>query len=96
MNYEVVETADSHCSFLPLGNVWQQSRAPTLRLPLWLGCSAHRAWGSRPRKEAMLPCLWISNHSVPAGIPTAVPTVLAPEISEVKVSDKVRAVMGFF
>lgn len=44
----------------------------------------------------MLPCLWISNHSVPAGIPTAVPTVLAPEISEVKVSEKVRAVMGVF
>lgn len=44
----------------------------------------------------MLPCLWISNHSVPAGIPTAVPTVLAPEISEVKVSEKVRAVMVFF
>ena len=48
------------------------------------------------RKEAMLPCLWISNHSVPAGIPTAVPTVLAPEISKVKVSEKVRAVMGVF
>ena len=33
---------------------------------------------------------------MPAGIPTAVPTVLAPEISEVKVSEKVRAVMVFF
>lgn len=43
----------------------------------------------------MLPCLWISNRSVPAGIPTAVPTVLAPESSEVKGSEKVRAVMMF-
>lgn len=43
----------------------------------------------------MLPCLWISNHSVPAGIPTAAPTVLAPEISEGKLSEKIGAVMMF-
>lgn len=47
--------------------------------------------GQLAKEEAMLLCLWISNHTAQVGILTATPGVSAWGISEVKVNGKVRA-----
>lgn len=47
--------------------------------------------GQLAKEEAMLLCLWISNHTAHVGILTAIPVVSAWGISEVKVNRKVRA-----